>query len=571
VRGRERRGETLREVTQDRVSARVRIAIFLSWACVVAAVAIRHEPWRDEVRAYTIATSTATLRDLFGALRTDGDGHPALWYLLLRGAHAVAPVPAVLPVVSLLVAAAAVLLFVVRSPFGPLLTVLFPFSVLPLYEYSVMARNYGVSLLLCFAFAALYGSRRRLLLALCLLLLSNTNAHAAFLTAALALVWCVDELRRGDGWLRRVPRAMLPIAAATLGLLFAAWTAFPGPEVTTHRGMPAAADSLRMLLFAPSGSVLAAPFHAPAILDVAVFLVLAAGFAARPSRVLAATGATLGLYSFFVAVYPGDLRHVGLLLVLVLTLLWIEEERAASSPPPGPSARGLFRLAFGAVLPAALGVGVVAGVAKAWTDLREEMSASRALAAFLRSRPDLSGAILIGEPDYALEPLPYYVTNPIYLPREARYARWVSFTTKNRDTLSLGELLDAAERLRRETGRRVLLLLQPLFVDPGSRNIWKYSYGKKTFTRSSEDLERLRREAAPIGRFEDTPQFDERYAVFELRDPPPGAAGSARAASRQNRGDRPQQDPGIEAETPVVDVGEVEAHPLVELGDLVAS
>jgi hypothetical protein len=325
-------------VTRDRVSARVRIAILLAWACVVGAVAIRHEPWRDEVRAYTIATSTATLRDLFGALRTDGDGHPALWYLLLRGAHAVAPVPAVLPAVSLLVAAAAVLLFVVRSPFGPLLTVLFPFSVLPLYEYSVMARNYGVSLLLCFAFAALYRVRRRLLLALCLVLLSNTNAHAAFLTAALALVWCVDELRSGEG-LRKIPRAVLPIVAAVSGLLFAAWTAFPGPEVTTHRGMPAAADSLRTLLSASSGSFLAAPFHAPAVLDVAIFLLLAAGFAARPSRVLAATGATLGLYAFFLTVYPGDLRHVGLLLVLVLTLLWIEEERPAPSPPPGPFRR----------------------------------------------------------------------------------------------------------------------------------------------------------------------------------------------------------------------------------------
>lgn len=513
-------------MTRDGIPARARVAILLAWACVVGAVAIRHEPWRDEVRAYTIATSTASLGELFGTLHTEG--HPALWHLLLRGVHAVAPVPVVLPAVSLLVAAAAVLLFVLRSPFGPVLTVLFPFSVLPLYEYSVMARNYGVSLLLCFAFAALYGARRRLLLALCLVLLSNTNAHAAFLTAALALVWCVDELRSGEEP-RRILRATLPVVAAASGFLLAAWTAFPRGEVSVHRGMPAAADFLHTLLFAPRGSLLAAPFPAPAVLDVVVFLVLAAGFAARPSRVVAAAGATLGLYAFFLAVYPGDLRQVGLLLVLVLTLLWIEEERPVPVPPPGPAARSLFRLAFGAVLPAVLSVGVVSGVAKAWTDLREEMSASRALGAFLRSRPDLSGAILTGEPDYALEPLPYYVANPIYLPRERRYARWVTFTKENRDALSLGDLLDAAERLKRETGRRVLLLLQPLFVDPGPRNVWTHSYGK-TFTRSPEDLERLRREAAPIGRFEDTPRLDERYAVFELRDPPPGAAGSARAA-----------------------------------------
>ena len=105
----------------------------------------------------------------------------------------------------------------------------------------------------------------------------------------------------------------------------------------------------------------------------------------------------------------------------------------------------------------------------------------------------------------------------------------MTFTKENRDALSLGDLLDAAERLKRETGRRVLLLLQPLFVDPGPLNVWTHSYGK-TFTRSPEDLERLRREAAPIGRFEDTPRLDERYAVFELRDPPSVAAGSARAA-----------------------------------------
>lgn len=504
-------------MTQDRVPARARIAIFLAWACVVGAVASRHEPWRDEVHRYSVATSTASLGELFGALRNDG--HPALWYLLLRGAHAVVPVPAVLPAVSLLVAAASVLLFVSRAPFGPVLIFLFPFSVLPLYEYSVMAGNYGVGLLLCFAFAALYRARKRLLLALCLVLLSNTSAHAVFLTAALALVWCVDELRSIDGP-RRIWRAAFPAAAAALGLLLAAWSAFPRGEVTVRRGLPAAPDFLRMLLTSAGGSRLAAPFPAPTVLDIAVFLVLAAGFAARPSRVVAAAGATLGFYAFFLAVYPGDLRHVGLLLVLVLTLLWIEEERPASSPPPGPAARRLFRLAFGAVLPAVLGVGVVAGMAKARTDLREEMSASRAFAAFLRSRPGLSDAILTGEPDYALEPFPYYVANPIYLPREARYARWVSFTTKNRDTLSLGEILDAAKRLRRETGRRVLLLCQPLFVDPGPRNVWTHSYGK-TFTRSPEELERLRSEAVPVGRFVDTPQVDERYAVFELRDPPP--------------------------------------------------
>jgi hypothetical protein len=507
-------------VTRNSISTRARIAIFLAWACIVGVVASRHEPWRDEVRVLSIATSTASFGDLFKELHTDG--HAALWYLLLRVAHAVAPVPAVLPVVSLLVAAAMLLVFLARSPFGPVVMVLFPFSVFPLYEYSVMARDYGLSLLLCFVFAALYRARRRPLLALCLVLLANTNAHSAFLTAALAFVWCVDEVR--DAGAGRLPRAILPVAAAAGGLLFATWTAFPDASVTTHRGLPSAAESLRAMLADRGGSFLAAPFHAPALLDVAVFVVLAAGFAARPSRLVAAISATIGFYVFFLAVYPADLRHVGQLLGLFLTLVWIEEDRAAPSPPPGPVARGLSRVAFGIVLPLVLAVGVLAGIAKARTDLREDMSASRPLAAFIRAHPGLSDAILIGEPDYALEPLPYYVANPIFIPREGKYGQWVSFTTKNRDTISLGEILDVATRLQRETKHPVLLLLQPLFADPGPRDVWKYSYGKKTFTRSPGELERLRRETVPVGRFVDTPQVDERYVAFEVRDSdsPPG-------------------------------------------------
>ena len=494
-------------MTRARVPARARIAIFLAWAFVVAAVASRHEPWRDEVHPYSVATTTASLADMFGALHTDG--HPALWYLLLRGAHAVAPVPAVLPVTAALVAAAAVLLFLARSPFGPAVTILFPFSVLPLYEYSVMARNYGISLLLCFAFAALYRTRRPVPLALCLVLLANTNAHSAFLTAALAFVWSLDELSDGaKPRARRLRFALVPAAAAAAGLAFAAWSALPREPVVVHRGLPDAARFLHGLL-APGGGRLLAPFSAPGIVDLAVFVLLAAGFAARPSRLLAAGGAILGLYAFFVFVYPGDLRHVGLLLVLILTLLWMEEDRGTV----------VSRVAFGAALPALLACLVVTGAAKAWRDLREDMSASRPAAAFIRSHPEFADAILTGEPDYALEPFPYYLPNRIYLPREGRFGLWALPTKENRDDLTLGGVLDAAGRLRRETGRPVLLLMQPLFVDPGPQNTWTHSFGKK-FTRSAADLERLAAEATPIGRFVDTRQIDERYVVFEMRDPP---------------------------------------------------
>jgi hypothetical protein len=55
------------------------------------------------------------------------------------------------------------------------------------------------------------------------------------------------------------------------------------------------------------------------------------------------------------------------------------------------------------------------------------MSSSKALGAFLNGAPSFRDAILVPEPDYYIESLPYYAHNPIYLARERRFgntARW---------------------------------------------------------------------------------------------------------------------------------------------------
>jgi hypothetical protein len=90
------------------LSARDRITHILllaAWCAVVLLLAFRHAFWRDEVRAFNIALAGDGVPGMLRGLH--GEGHPALWYLLLRGAHALVPVREVLPAVAFLVAAAA--------------------------------------------------------------------------------------------------------------------------------------------------------------------------------------------------------------------------------------------------------------------------------------------------------------------------------------------------------------------------------------------------------------------------------------------------------------------------------
>src|ERR1700749_249457 len=97
----------------------VRLLLFGLWLAAVGALAWRHVIWRDEARALSIAIQgenwIAMLRGLHG------EGHPALWYLLLRAAYEITGRPEVLPILALAVAIAAAWLLVWRSPFPPAL------------------------------------------------------------------------------------------------------------------------------------------------------------------------------------------------------------------------------------------------------------------------------------------------------------------------------------------------------------------------------------------------------------------------------------------------------------------
>src|SRR5260370_30063238 len=98
----------------------------------------------------------------------------------------------------------------------------------------------------------------------------------------------------------------------------------------------------------------------------------------------------------------------------------------------------------------------------------------------LAGHPDLKQAVVIADPDYLVETLPYYVSNPTYLMREQRYGNIVHFTRKAQLELSLGDVLNNARRLQQETGRSVVILLSRE-IDPSlplqlyrERYNWKF-------------------------------------------------------------------------------------------------
>ena len=152
-----------------------------------------HVVWRDEVRAFSLALSGSNVVEMLRNVH--GEGHPALWYLILRGAHDLFPYREVLPVAGAVLGIAAMAIFAFYSPFR--LVHHRPRSVQPAgaFDYVVVARNYGIAALVMFVLAALYGRvRNSLWLGFILAILCNTNVPSCMLAAAFLLFRFVEML-----------------------------------------------------------------------------------------------------------------------------------------------------------------------------------------------------------------------------------------------------------------------------------------------------------------------------------------------------------------------------------------
>ncbi len=151
---------------------------------------------------------------------------------------------------------------------------------------------------------------------------------------------------------------------------------------------------------------------------------------------------------------------------------------------------------------------------RAWEDFHHPFSSAKALSELVRGDPALKDAIIIGEPDYFMETVPYYLPNDIYLPREQRYGRRVEYTTANRQRVSVADLLQTASTLKNQTGRDVLIALG-YQLDPQGPFEIHFSFNR-IFEYSPDSLADLAARTAMLAVLEQS-SGDENYAVYLLK------------------------------------------------------
>jgi hypothetical protein len=200
-------------------------------------------------------------------------------------------------------------------------------------------------------------------------------------------------------------------------------------------------------------------------------------------------------------------------LVFLVTLYWIALETLQIG-----GTKKLKKIFFNAgpyiSLLALIFTGLYEAKRKVIGDIRWELSSSQALGAFINGSSIYREAIIVPEPAAFAESLPYYAKNEIYLPREQKFGKTLSWTTDAKDHISLSDLLDEAYKIRNTFGRPVLILLGHWNLDKGDVNVKRLAYNR-TFSWNAKDLSELNRKTKLVRIFKTT-RGDENYMIYAI-------------------------------------------------------
>jgi hypothetical protein len=449
------------------------------------ALALSHEPWRDEIEAWLIARNSSSIGALIHNSR--GEGHPLLWYLFLWAASRASRAIVVMQLLHLAIAAAAAACVLWRAPFRRWQRAALIFGYFPLYEYSAIARNYALGMLLLFLFCilAVRSPRPYIRLVVIVILMGSTSVYGLVVGAAVAAGVVIDEY---VGWRwhhgriewRRAATA-LAVAVGGLALVVAQYIpalSSPGATGFTH---VVREDRVRGAI-APFAGLLPIPnvetrFWGTNILDglvdgtarVLIGLVLLALLAwclrDRPAALgtwLLGTGVLVVLS---LQGYQGYLRHAGHFFLLFVAICWMrasfarwpDGKRASAG---SVTARAAPRVTASGVLSVLLVVQLAAAVVPVATDLTHEFSGSEAMADLL-TRKGYGHAELVLWPEYEGIAVVGRLDRAGYLPALGRRARDQQYDSARRRVKDRDVLRRARAMCRREQRPVVLVTTTP--------------------------------------------------------------------------------------------------------------
>jgi hypothetical protein len=281
---------------------------------------VNHAPWRDEAQSWLL------VRDLnLGGLinQMSYEGTPPLWHLILFPLAKLGLPYASELIVHYLFALALVFLLIFFSPLPKIIKFILPFSYLFLFEYTVIARNYNLTVLLLFIIALIYNYRfrRPILYASLIFLLAWTNVHSLAMAAVLSCIFLYEIIKEGRSELKYLWGVVimeLGIVSAIL-ILIPKIDQYPGLGFSSWH-IIARSLSTSLLPFFENPTIPSYLLYPLSVVWIPLLIFL---LKKNQSKILFLLP-IFWLEFIFLFRYPGSMRHHGLILVFFLFAWWID-------------------------------------------------------------------------------------------------------------------------------------------------------------------------------------------------------------------------------------------------------
>jgi hypothetical protein len=256
------------------------------------------------------------------------------------------------------------------------------------------------------------------------------------------------------------------------------------------------------------------PKDVPLLISSLLLFLAIAGLLYQPPYLMAALVGMTAFGIFFRVIHLAAYRVAGLFLIFLIFLYWTSIETAHGKVISWLK-QFLFNTGLYVAILGLIVVNIINGKTLILDDINLERSSSKAFGEFLSTSQTYHDAIIVPEPDYLIESLPYYAPNKIYLPREQRFGTTVTWTTDANYYLTLDELLSTAHDLKILYDQPVLIVIGHMDFDSKQSGEKEYSYNK-VFAWNQEQLAYFDETTMLVAVF-DTAYTDENYRVFEIR------------------------------------------------------
>lgn len=284
-------------------------------------LAVTHQHWRDEWQALQISIQSPSITAMFENLRYEG--HPPLWYLILRVARNFVPAIYVLNFVQIFISVITQIIIQFYAPFNRIQRLLIGSSVFILFEFGVISRSLSLGVLLIIAYSAFRHTKWSWL---ALAALPMVDFIFGLISVALIAIAWRERRMWGPG-----------IAVWLISSLFAAWSVRPAPDMITAASLNS--PIVELVFYLSRMSILLIPlqmdglrfewdnpiFYTISPIIGLLFLIFSYYNLRKNSIntvIFFFIVISFGIFSIFI--YPLQIRHLELLAVLLIIFKWYD-------------------------------------------------------------------------------------------------------------------------------------------------------------------------------------------------------------------------------------------------------